>query len=638
MRPLRVCCAVLAICVFAGAAASQDSPREFRRIQYNNPGLVVDLGVGLWAQPLPMDFDEDGDLDMAAATADVPYNGIYVFENPGGPDPIFPPGRRVGRARHDIVPSYVGGQAQVLTPGKHHADFRASGIDAAEDILLEWTPPFERTRALQWKFVDFNGDGKTDISIGVGVWDDYGWDNAYDAHGNWTNGPLHGYVYIALNDGSEAQPHYLEPSALQAATGPVDVFGAPSPNFEDWDGDGDLDLICGSFLDTLTYFQNIGTRTEPRYADGLTLQHEGADLRMELEMLQVVAIDWDRDGDADLVVGEEDGRISWLECTGKVNDGLPEFLPPRYFRQQAADVKVGALATPYSVDWDSDGDEDLIVGDTAGFLNFVENLDGGNPPRWAAPVRLKAVGETIRIQAGVNRSIQGPAEAKWGYTVPNVADWNHDGLLDIVINSIWGEVLWYENTGTRTNPQLAAAQHVRVAWKGEPPKPAWIWWTPKLDGLLTQWRTSPIVRDIDGDGLNDLAMLDHEGYLAFFRRHETSDGLMLAPGERIFLGEDRQPLQLNAGIAGKSGRRKLAMTDWDADGDIDLLANGMNIDLYRNIAEKPGEFIFKNEGPLGETKLAGHDTCPTVVDWDRNGMPDLLAGAEDGHLYYLPHP
>ena len=28
----------------------------------------------------------------------------------------------------------------------------------------------------------------------------------------------------------------------------------------------------------------------------------------------------------------------------------------------------------------------------------------------------------------------------------------------------------------------------------------------------------------------------------------------------------------------------------------------------------------------------------TIVDWDRDNVPDLLIGAEDGFLYYLKNP
>ena len=33
-----------------------------------------------------------------------------------------------------------------------------------------------------------------------------------------------------------------------AGGGDIDVFGWPSPNFGDFDDDGDLDLLCGEFL------------------------------------------------------------------------------------------------------------------------------------------------------------------------------------------------------------------------------------------------------------------------------------------------------------------------------------------------------------------------------------------------------
>ena len=47
---------------------------------------------------------------------------------------------------------------------------------------------------------------------------------------------------------------------------------------------------------------------------------------------------------------------------------------------------------------------------------------------------------------------------------------------------------------------------------------------------------------------------------------------------------------------------------------------------------------FRDEGPLDTRVLAGHDTSPTTVDWDKDGIPDLLVGAEDGRMYYKRNP
>jgi len=438
---------------------------------------------------------------------------------------------------------------------------------------------------------------------------------------------------------------------LKAARKPIDVYGMPSPSFADFDGDGDLDLVCGEFLDSFTYFQNVGTRDKPQYAASRRLAHDGEPLHMDLQMITPVAFDWDGDGDADLIVGDEDGRVALVENTGEVKGGLPQFLPPRYFQQQAADVKFGALVTPVSFDWDNDGDEDLVCGNTAGYIGLVENLDGGNPPKWAAPRYLRADGKVLRIQAGSNGSIQGPCEAKWGYTTLSVADWDHDGLPDLVVNSIWGKVVWYKNVGTRERPKLAAAKPIHVAWEDEAPSPKWNWWKPDGSELATQWRTTPVVYDLNTDGLNDLVMLDHEGYLAFFERRRSDTSLTLQPPQRIFQVEAVQtydsrhrkragngPIRMNDGQAGRSGRRKLCITDWDSDGRPDLLVNSVNANFLRNLGTRDGKTVFEDRGPVHERVLAGHTTSPTVVDWDRNGKPDLLLGGEDGFLYYMKNP
>jgi hypothetical protein len=96
---------------------------------------------------------------------------------------------------------------------------------------------------------------------------------------------------------------------------------------------------------------------------------------------------------------------------------------------------------------------------------------------------------------------------------------------------------------------------------------------------------------------------------------------------------------MNDGIAGQSGRRKMCLTDWDGDGRIDLLVNSENINFLRNVSNnKEGTVVFHDNGPVSPRILAGHTTSPTAVDWDRNGLPDLLIGAEDGFFYYLRNP
>jgi len=362
----------------------------------------------------------------------------------------------------------------------------------------------------------------------------------------------------------------------------------------------------------------------------------GKHLRMDLEMIAPVAFDWDKDGDMDLICGDEDGRVAFIENTGKhAADKSPVFEKPKYFKQEADTLKCGALATPVGFDWDGDGDTDIISGNTAGYIEFFENLSGADvaQPKWNAPVRLKADGKTFRVLAG-NQSIQGPAEAKWGYTTLNVADWDGDGLPDIVLNSIISKVQWLKNVGTRKEPKLAAAQPVEVEWEGAQPELKWGWVKPHGKGIVTQWRTTPALYDFNGDGLLDLAMLDTDGYLAFFERSKTG----LNHPRRAFVDESGDPLQLNAGTAGKSGRRKLCVTDWDGDGKFDLLLNSSNADFLQQVGQKDGNWVMKNAGALAEKNIEGHDVSPTVVDFDGDKVPDFIGGAEDGRFYFMKNP
>jgi len=133
-------------------------------------------------------------------------------------------------------------------------------------------------------------------------------------------------------------------------------------------------------------------------------------------------------------------------------------------------------------------------------------------------------------------------------------------------------------------------------------------------------------------------MLDHEGFLALWARSKGPEGeLVLNPPDRVFVDAEGNLLHLNDGYAGRSGRRKLAVVDWNKDGRLDILLNSSSADLLLNQGMREGKHVMVNQGPLAQRKVAGHTSSPTVVDWNGDATPDLLVGAEDGYLYYMEH-
>ncbi|MEM9986314.1 MAG: VCBS repeat-containing protein, partial [Bacteroidota bacterium] len=274
-------------------SSESDENPALAPLKYHHPGLHVDLGVGLWAWPLPMDYDGDGGLDLVVLCPDTPYRGLYFFENTAGPEvmmPVFEAPVKIGAGLKNLQISFVEGVPHLLGPGVEYENFTEVGLTQPRALYPaeKLEVGFTKIRFKQWKYVDYEGDGDLDVIVGMDEWGDYGWDNAYDSLGQWTNGPLHGYIYLLEN----VKGTYENRGRLTANGRIIDVYGGPSANMMDFDGDGDLDLICGEFLDRFTWFENIGTRSEPQFAEGRWLANENGLIKMDLEMFIPSAVDW----------------------------------------------------------------------------------------------------------------------------------------------------------------------------------------------------------------------------------------------------------------------------------------------------------------------------------------------------------
>ena len=666
----------------------ENNTGALNRIPYNNDNIRVDLAVGLWATPVVMDLNEDGNMDLLVSGNGGPYNGVYVFygseasQDKNSADYLFMDmGRYLTRGRGNLAGSYLydesGEYSDTILSAETNvfSDFRTNQNNTFTIPNLTLPSTIDGAIANDpyhnfYSFADIDGDGLQDMIRSYSSWREYGWAGKFTPEGEWgTDGdgdPLHAWILWAENTSENnvknATYGELKPIKVKHEDGTIkalDIYGtSSSARFVDVDKDGDLDIFYSSAIDDIYYFENISdVKNSNLNSTGEFLCAEGKAIKLAegnkttgLQNLQtesffpvVADFDWNGDGYVDLIVGEEDGRVSLIENAGFLDENeTPVFYAPKYFKTKANAVKDGSFATPYSIDWDGDGDEDMLVGNAAGFISFIENITPAGAdltnPSWNAPVRLTDdAGKVIRHQAGYNGAVQGPAEEKNGYTVFSVVDWDNDGTLDIVTNDVWGKVVWYKGIDGETL-MVESARTVEVEWTNGAKYPAHNWWKPEGNELVTYWRTTPYAIDLYGDGLMDLVMCDYEGYMAYYERYDDNGVLKLKEGRRIFFDEAQNPIVLatGTGLANGTNRQKFVLVDWNNDGKLDFIRNdATSIRYYMNVSETGSDFIFRESGTMFDRYIANHTTSPAVCDWDNNGLPELIVGAEDGHYYYL---
>ncbi|MCB9206395.1 MAG: VCBS repeat-containing protein [Ignavibacteriales bacterium] len=602
-----------------------DKYSSLNKLEYNNPDILVDLDVGFKSVPMPMDFDGDGDYDLLISeSGSYAESGVFYFENiTNNQNPIFRYGMEVSSDRFRLgydgkcfVVSEVNGSIHVLTPDRVneklliYKNVPQNVFWDRNEMPLPARGYIPDTKYNIWKIIDFDGDSVYDLMSAI-------------------SSVTGSYLLFFKNLQTTDNPKYAAPKKILLENGdPIGNNLSLEVPLADYDNDGDLDYLGITHLAKIIYFENIGTVQNYKYAEGIILKSNNQEIQFDCHYGAVMkprAIDFDQDGFVDIIAGDEDGKVSYLKNTGEIIDGIPQFSPPIFFQQEAKFIDFGGLTTPRIFDWDNDGKDDIISGNGAGYIGFIKNISG-NELKFDKPEYLTAKRKVIRII---------PDSANWGYVTIDVGFWNKDDLPDILANDYDGNVVWFENIGTKKNPVLAEAKPILVEWEGLPQKPAWGFGKSEGNELLAQWRTSPYIMDVNNDNLNDLIMLDYEGYLAVYYRFEKDGKLFLKHPQRNFIYENDEPILLNQLKKGSSGRLKITFADWDGDGLEDLIVSSKPaVDWMKNKGKKGDKIVLEYMGRIISKTLMGHTDGPVVSDFNNDGIPDLLVGTETGAFYY----
>jgi hypothetical protein len=308
-------------------------------------------------------------------------------------------------------------------------------------------------------------------------------------------------------------------------------------------------------------------------------------------------VDIDGDGDLDLFVQEESGKVSLFE---HVSDARPRF---QWRSDHFQGLDVGEWFR--FVDLDRDGDPDLLAERPYSYVRYYRNVGSTSAPRF------EAAADSLRDLSGV-------AIFSDRQNIPNSIDVDCNGRMDLMVGRLTGTITRYQETGTdaRGVPafELVTDRFEDIEIVAQ---------FGSLHGANTM-----AFGDIDGDGDQDLFWGDffEAGILLL-----ENSGTCQSPSYR----GTPQPFPLGDDPLRTSGYNAPTVGDVDGDGRPDLVVgvlggafnpNTTSIDNLHYLRQREGGTFEHVTSRLVSMVDVGSESLPVLVDADSDGDLDLLVG------------